>query len=221
MRGLILSFDAETGGGLISGDDGNRYAFSAMDVRGDLPAVGASVDFVPAEGYAREVIALAVPAPAATPSYAPAVRQDYTGEDLSLWDYFVRAVTSHYAQGSGRARRKEFWGFALFSNLFAFAPILIGLIAAAVTDPSMESDAAMVMFGTGFAVFGLLMMAMLIPSICVYVRRLHDVGMSGWLYLLGLVPFGNVFLLVVSLMPSQQQTNQYGPIPTPRPPSAI
>ena len=220
MRGLILSFDADTGGGLISGDDGNRYAFSAMDVRGDLPAVGASVDFVPAEGYAREVIALAPQAPVATPSPAPA-RIDYTGEDLSLWDYFVRAVTSRYAEGSGRARRKEFWGFVLFSNVFAFGPILIGLVAAALTDPSMESDAAVAMFGTGFAVFGLLMLAMLIPSICMYVRRLHDVGMSGWLYLLGLVPFGNIFLLVVSLMQSQQQTNQYGPIPTPRPPSAI
>ncbi len=220
MRGLILSFDADTGGGLISGDDGNRYAFSAMDVRGDLPAVGASVDFVPADGYAREVIALTVQAPVATPSSTPA-QADYTGEDLSLWGYFVRAITSRYAEGSGRARRKEFWGFVLFSNLFAFGPILIGLVAAALKDPSMESDAAVAMFSTGLAVFGLLMLAMLIPSICMYVRRLHDVGMSGWLYLLALVPFGNIFLFVVSLMPSQEQTNQYGPIPTPRPPSAI
>jgi|APTNR8051073442_1049403.scaffolds.fasta_scaffold02894_6 uncharacterized membrane protein YhaH (DUF805 family) len=216
MRGQILTFDADTGGGLISGDDGNRYAFSALDVRGDMPAVGSSVDFVAAEGYAREVIGLASASPAPAPQAAP-VTVDYTGEDLSLWAYFVRAVTQRYADGNGRARRKEFWGFTLFAYLFLIVPILLCWVAAASIDPSMESDASAGVFMVGFFVFCLFGLALIIPSIVVQVRRLHDVGMSGWLYLLGFVPFGGVFLFVVALMPSQQQTNQYGPVPTPRP----
>jgi uncharacterized membrane protein YhaH (DUF805 family) len=216
MRGQILTFDADTGGGLISGDDGNRYAFSALDVRGDMPAVGSSVDFVAAEGYAREVIGLASASAAAAPQAAP-VTVDYTGEDLSLWAYFVRAVTQRYADGNGRARRKEFWGFTLFANLIAIVPLMVfGTIAAAI-DPSLESDLGVTMFGIGFLIFVLTLLGLMIPSIALYARRLHDVGMSGWLYLLAFVPFGNIFLLVVSFMPSQQQTNQYGPVPTPRP----
>lgn len=216
MRGQILTFDAETGGGLISGEDGNRYAFSALDVRGDLPAVGSAVDFVAAESYAREVIALA-PAPAVSASGPAPASVDYTGEDLSLWAYFVRAITQRYADGNGRARRKEFWGFTLFAVLIAWIPLIVFGVAAAAIDPSLESEAAAATFGFGFVIFGLFMLAITIPSIAIYARRLHDVGMSGWLYLLAFVPFGNIFLFVVSLMPSQQQTNQYGPIPTPRP----
>lgn len=220
MRGQILTFDAETGGGLISGDDGNRYAFSALDVRGDMPATGSSVDFVAAEGYAREVIGLA-PAPVVAAAQTTPVSADYTGEDLSLWAYFVRAVTQRYAEGNGRARRKEFWGFNLFAWLLSLVPIILFSVAAAAIDPSMQSEAAAGIFVIGFLVFGLFMLGITIPSIAVYSRRLHDVGMSGWLYLLAFVPFGNIFLLVVAFMPSQQQTNPYGPIPTPRPYSGI
>lgn len=220
MRGQVLTFDAETGGGLISGDDGNRYAFSALDVRGDVPAVGAGVDFVAAESFAREVIALAPARVAAAAQTAPA-SVDYTGEDLSLWAYFVRAITQRYAEGNGRARRKEYWGFTLFAYLLSMIPVIGGLVIAAIVDPSMESSEAAIPLGIGFGVFGLMMLFMIIPSITVSVRRLHDVGMSGWLYLLGFVPFGGIFLFVVALMPSQQQTNQYGSIPTPRPHSAI
>jgi uncharacterized membrane protein YhaH (DUF805 family) len=48
----------------------------------------------------------------------------------------------------------------------------------------------------------------------VNVRRLHDVGMNGWLYLVGLIPWvGGIFLLVVALLPGQKFDNQYGPNP--------
>ncbi|MBN8552270.1 MAG: DUF805 domain-containing protein [Caulobacterales bacterium] len=217
MRGQILTFDAETGGGLISGDDGNRYAFSALDVRGNVPAVGSTVDFVAADGYAREVFGL-VQAPVATTTQPAPV--DYTGEDLSLWAYFVRAITQGYADGKGRARRKEFWGFTLFANLFVIVPVAALATVAASIDPTLESETSAALFGVGFLIFSLTILAVIIPSVALYSRRLHDVGMSGWLYLLAFVPFGNIFLLVVSFMPSQQQTNQYGPIPTPRPPWA-
>lgn len=220
MRGQVLTFDADTGGGLISGDDGNRYAFSGLDVRGAVPAAGAAVDFVPAEGYAREVIALASAVPMAAAQFVPG-SVDYTGEDLSLWGYFVRCITGRYADGNGRARRKEYWGFTLFSCLCLFAPVLIGLLLSLAIDPNMTSDAAAAPFGLGITVCLIASLGLMIPNVTVMVRRLHDVGMSGWLWLMAFVPFGSIFLLVVAFMPSEGSTNAYGPIPTPRPPSAI
>lgn len=48
------------------------------------------------------------------------------------------------------------------------------------------------------------------------VRRLHDLGMSGWLYLLVLIPYlGSLFLFVCALLPSQRKVNEYGPYPKP------
>lgn len=221
MRGQILTFDTDTGGGLISGDDGNRYAFSALDVIGQVPTVGSTADFVPVDGYAREVVALA-PTSAAAVAGTTTSSVDYSGEDLSLWGYFVRAITTRYASGDGRARRKEFWGFTLFSTLLIFAPITICAIAAASIDSSFESSESNGILSAGLIALGVAWLAMTIPSIAVSVRRLHDVGMSGWMWLINLIPsVGGIFMLVVGVLPSQAWTNVYGPIPTPRPPSSL
>lgn len=211
MRGRILTFDPDTGGGLISGDDGRRYAFSEMDVRGDAPTVGSTVDFLASDNdYAREIVASA-------PTPEPLSPNDYAGEDLSLWGYFLRAVTRRYADGRGRARRKEYWGFTLFGFLFAIVPVGVALIGATALDPNLETESSAAVLAFGFIVFGVLMAALVIPSITVAVRRLHDVGMSGWLYLLQFVPFGGIFLFVVALMPSQPHANIYGAVPLPPP----
>jgi uncharacterized membrane protein YhaH (DUF805 family) len=57
-------------------------------------------------------------------------------------------------------------------------------------------------------------LASFIPSIALGVRRLHDIGYSGWWLLIGFVPFvGGILLLVFALMDSQPGTNRYGPNP--------
>ena len=217
MRGEVLTFDAARGG-LISGDDGVRYVVSPQDIPGGASlAAGERVDFVIADGYAREVISLT---PAAPQRASASI--DYTGEDLSLWAYFMRCMTGRFASGDGRARRKEYWGFVLFSTLICLLPMLVGLAAGIGIDPSLEAEQASAAFAIGMLITGLVLLIMIIPSITVGVRRLHDVGMSGWLWLINLVPsVGGIFMLVIALMPSQPQTNIYGPIPTPRPPSGL
>ena len=95
----------------------------------------------------------------------------------------IKTCFSKYATFSGRASRSEYWFFFLFSFLLSFIPI-VNFIAG---------------------------LALLIPSLAVAVRRLHDIGKSGWWYLICLVPFvGGLVLLIFYLTPGQPTANEYG-----------
>lgn len=137
--------------------------------------------------------------PSAGPPFAEAepARDD---ADLSMWEYFRRAVLRDYTRFEGRARRKEYWSYALVSFL-----IIMG-----------ASIVAGVLFGEGFGnlVNGLLSLAFLLPGLAALVRRLHDGGYSGWLALLLLIPFlGLVAVIVLTVLPSEPRANRFGPVP--------
>jgi uncharacterized membrane protein YhaH (DUF805 family) len=108
----------------------------------------------------------------------------------------VRSVLTQYATFTGRARRSEYWWFAL-----AYA---VTYFVAAFID--------MVLGTTLFTV--VVALGLLVPSLAVAVRRLHDIGKSGWWLLIGLVPLvGSIVVLVFACQDSQPGTNQYGPSP--------
>jgi len=101
-----------------------------------------------------------------------------------------------YATFSGRARRKEYWMFVVFN--------IIAYVLAAVLDE---------LFGGG-AIEALYGLAVLLPSLAVAVRRLHDTNRSGWWLLISLVPLiGGIWLLVLLAMDSSLGSNQYGSNP--------
>jgi uncharacterized membrane protein YhaH (DUF805 family) len=115
-------------------------------------------------------------------------------------DWYLK-VLRQYADFSGRARRKEYWMFVLFNILIAVGIAIVESI-----------------LGLGFAGFGplsgLYALALLIPSLAVSVRRLHDTGRSGWWVLIGFVPLiGLIVLLVFMVTDSEHGSNQYGPNP--------
>ena len=61
---------------------------------------------------------------------------------------------------------------------------------------------------------GLFFLATFIPSLAITVRRIHDIGLSGWFYLLILIPYiGGLIILVFTLVPSQKNDNKWGPVP--------
>lgn len=125
--------------------------------------------------------------------------QHEDGPALSLWGYFVRCFTTHYFNFQGRARRAEYWGFGLFMALIAIA---LGILAATVIGDF------------GYVFVGLFVLATIIPSISLSVRRIHDIGLSGWFVLVNFVPYvGSIVMLVFSLLPSQARVNKWGPIP--------
>lgn len=109
-------------------------------------------------------------------------------------EYFLDAL-KRYADFSGRARRKQYWMFVLFYFIFS---IVVGIVDG--------------ILGTYFlgVIFGL---AMLVPSLAIGARRLHDTGRSGWWQLIMLIPLiGGIVLLVFFVLDSHPD-NEYGPNP--------
>lgn len=125
---------------------------------------------------------------------------------------FTEAVVTcfrKYVDFSGRARRSEFWWWALFVFLVdlivnaigGFQPILIIL----GRGPSGESTVWSV-------IAGIVSLVLLLPGLAVFVRRLHDTDRSGWWWLIGLIPLvGAIILIVFLAQEGQPAANRYGP----------
>ncbi|MCF8070142.1 MAG: DUF805 domain-containing protein [Desulfobacterales bacterium] len=109
-------------------------------------------------------------------------------------NYFTDALKK-YADFNGRATRTQFWMFVLFYFIFC--------IIAAVIDSII-----------GASIFSIiLMLGLIVPSISITARRLHDISKSGWWQLVALVPvIGSIVLIIFCVMDSHPQ-NQYGPNP--------
>lgn len=117
-------------------------------------------------------------------------------------DWYLK-VLKNYAVFEGRAQRAEYWFFFLFNMIASIICLVIdGLLGTYDTQSGM---------GVLYAVYTL---AVLVPSIAVAVRRLHDIGKSGWWILIGLIPLiGPIVLLVFFVLDSQAGENAYGPNP--------
>ncbi len=114
-------------------------------------------------------------------------------------------VLKRYAQFSGRSRRKEYWMFTLINIIISLAIYLPSCMV--VTRYFVVS---MILVVLSF-IYGI---AVLVPGLAVAVRRLHDIGKSGWMLLVGLIPIvGGIILLVWAASDSQPGDNQYGPNP--------
>jgi uncharacterized membrane protein YhaH (DUF805 family) len=120
-------------------------------------------------------------------------------------------VLKQYADFSGRARRKEYWLFCLFNVVFFIAAIILGNGNLLSTTSGAEQS----MGGHYWLLYcSLYILAVLIPSLAVAVRRLHDIGKSGWNYLISLVPFAGVIVLLVWFCTdSQSGENKWGANP--------
>lgn len=117
-------------------------------------------------------------------------------------NWFLMALKK-YATFSGRAQRAEYWYFVLFYIL-----IFIGLSIIDGMTGSFTEEAGMGFLG------GIFTLGLLVPSIAVGVRRLHDTGRTGWWLLLALIPLiGAIVLLVFTVQDSTPGDNQYGPNP--------
>lgn len=107
-----------------------------------------------------------------------------------------------YATFSGRSRRKEYW-------LFVLLVFVVSLILSAIDAAIGTSSSA----GTGL-LSGIFSLAVLIPSLAVLVRRLHDTDRSGWWALLLLLPIiGGLILLIFALLDSTPGQNRFGTNP--------
>lgn len=107
---------------------------------------------------------------------------------------WYKGVLKKYAVFEGRASRREFWMFTLVNVVIAF---LIGFAEGLLGLPKIIST--------------LYMLAVLIPSIAVTVRRLHDMDKTGWLALLVIIPFiGSLILLIMCAFEGTPGSNRFG-----------
>ena len=117
-------------------------------------------------------------------------------------NYYLK-VLQNYANFNGRARRKEYWMFTLFNTIFA--------IAASIFDNILGLANDLTGYGPIYVIYTL---AMLIPGLAVAVRRLHDIGKSGWMLFIALIPLiGPIWLLVLLATDSNAGSNEYGENP--------
>ncbi|MFD3943230.1 DUF805 domain-containing protein [Streptomyces sp. NPDC058579] len=106
-------------------------------------------------------------------------------------------VLKKYAVFTGRARRQEFWMFALFNFL---AVIVLAIVDAVI--------------GTTGILVAIYVLGVFLPNLGVTVRRLHDTGRSGWWILIGAIPLvGPIILIVFYATEGNQTDNAYGPNP--------
>ena len=106
--------------------------------------------------------------------------------------WYLKVVKDNYANFKGRASREEYWMFVLFNFIFLIAlsfieVFLFGLYSSILSD--------------------LYVLALLVPSIAVGIRRMHDTGKSGWFLL---IPIYNFILAVTQ---GESNSNKYGEVP--------
>ena len=118
---------------------------------------------------------------------------------------FAEAVQScfkQYVGFTGRARRSEYWWFALFGLIVGIVANLIDTVLG-----TMSEDTNVGVLGT------IVSLALLLPTLAVAIRRLHDTSRTGWWILIGLIPIVGWIVLIVFYVQDSHADNQYGPSP--------
>ncbi|TDD55718.1 DUF805 domain-containing protein [Kribbella antibiotica] len=121
--------------------------------------------------------------------------------------WFTDVITKQYAQFSGRARRKEFWMFILFSFVIS---VILGILDS-ILGLDFETSNKLKAGGVLQYIFAL---AVLVPTIAISVRRFHDRDKGGWWVLIYLIPcVGWIWFIVWAALEGTVGDNRFGPDP--------
>lgn len=125
--------------------------------------------------------------------------------------HYINAI-KNYTNFNGRASRSEFWFFVLFNMIFTIAAVILDNMLGTTIKIDMPG-AESISMPYGYIYFAYVLFVLL-PSLALWARRLHDVGKSGWFILIGLIPLiGAIWLLVLAVQDSQPGENKWGPNP--------
>jgi uncharacterized membrane protein YhaH (DUF805 family) len=116
---------------------------------------------------------------------------------MEYLQYFINPIKNHYFDFDGRTRRRDYWLFILFYFIVSVIANIIDAVILGVPVLSL-----------------LLALALFLPSLGIAVRRLHDIGKSGWWVLINLVPLiGGIWFIILAATDSTPGSNAYGPNP--------
>ncbi|XID74643.1 DUF805 domain-containing protein [Alkanindiges sp. WGS2144] len=193
MKGTILDFSIQTNTGIISGEDGKRYQFTGSEWKEQqTPQRGIQVDFDSNEQGQAYGIYSALSSSSSHSASTFHNQSVKTEEQYQFIDWFIKGL-KNYANFDGRASRKEFWFFMLGKYLV--------LLALAIMDAVLGTEGILLILG---------MVGLAIPEWAAGCRRLHDIGKSGWLQLLSIIPLGIIILMIWWAKEDDTHSNQYG-----------
>ena len=116
-------------------------------------------------------------------------------------EWYLKVINSYF-DFNGRSRRMEYWMFVLINSIISVFCILLD---------SMLGTVWSIGYGPIYIWYGL---AVFVPGLAVAIRRLHDIGKSGWYYLLVIIPIiGPIWLIILFVTEGEQGDNKYGPNP--------
>lgn len=122
-------------------------------------------------------------------------------------NWFLDPIIHHYADFKGRATRQQYWMFVLMYVILSLAISVLMIV-------DTFSDALAFLGPVVTLLFIVFLVGTFIPALSLLVRRLHDIGWSGWWCLLNFIPYiGGLIVLILCCIPSQKGTNKYGPNP--------
>ena len=123
---------------------------------------------------------------------------------MNMVSAFQKVAFHNYCNFNGRARRAEYWWFALDS-------FIIGIVLGAINEWAVSSGSFLAILLTSILYYGT-SLALLLPGLGVAWRRLHDIGKGGQWYWICLIPIiGFIWLIVLLCQPSEPQENRFGP----------
>ena len=121
--------------------------------------------------------------------------------------YYFNVLTNKYADFSGRGRRKEYWMWTLYVTLI----FILAMIMDNVLGLNFELLGQDLGYGWLYMLAGIINF---IPGLSIVVRRLHDVGKSGWFYLIILIPIiGFIWMLILLCSDGVKEENKWGTNP--------
>lgn len=132
-------------------------------------------------------------------------------KDYNIFDWWKKVVFDNFSNFNGRARRKEYWSFQLVNLLLLIVPYVF-LMVSLFTAQADGNQPDFGIFGwISIALIVLFALFLLVPSLAVTVRRLHDTNRSGWYFLIGLIPYiGGLITLYFYFSSGTVGRNNYG-----------
>lgn len=204
MKGKILDYSIQNSSWLISGENGERYEFYNSEWKSDkAPKINQKVDFEADDKIAKSIylepVNLEFDADSLKSKISNVTDSDIVKNSPLSW-YFT--VLKKYVDFDGRAQRSEYWFFMLF---YTIGLIILSVIDAVIGMYSVEA-------GIGL-LSGIFVLANILPSISVGVRRMHDIGKSGWWLLINIIPLIGPIVFIVFAATDSKEDNQYGTNP--------
>ncbi len=121
-------------------------------------------------------------------------------------DWYKKVMFENYSNFQGRARRSEYWYFALMNALISLVIIIPGILFLVADILSLGI--------TFVVIFGLYHLATIIPTLAVAARRMHDINKSGWYYFIQFIPLiGGIWFLFLLFTEGDNGANNYGTDP--------